>query len=281
MTRTVSEIAQLVRQGMESIDASPMAELFAENAVYEFPFNEAGTPQRIEGRDAIMATLTAGGVRARQLGLAKVQVTTHLTDSGFVIELVAEGSSVDDGTPYRFPSSIGVLTVVDGRITSYRDYPNYAGAAKVMGSGAKPASDARQVFDRFLAASVENRWDDLADLYAEDTVVELPFTVPGVPRLTRGREALRTRFKAAAEVRRLTKAENVVVHETTDPAVIIAEFDLHNEVLADGAGFTSSYAMVLTVRDGRIVHSRDYIDTAASAERAAAFRESPSASSAG
>ncbi|MFD9891009.1 nuclear transport factor 2 family protein [Amycolatopsis sp. NPDC059027] len=280
MTRTVSEIAQLVRQGMESIDASPMAELFAEDAVYEFPFSSGGMPQRFEGRDAIMTTLAAGGVRARQLGLEKVQVATHLTDSGFVVELIAEGRSVDDGTPYRFPSSVGVLTVADGQITHYRDYPNYAGAAEVMGAGAKPRSDAHQVFDKFLTASVENRWDDVADLYAEDVVIELPFTIPGVPRVTQGREELRARFKAVGEARRLIKAEHVVVHETVDPAVIVAEFDLHNEVLSDGSTFTSSYVMVLTARDGRIVRSRDYTDTAAAIERTAAFRASLSGSSA-
>ncbi|WP_410562218.1 nuclear transport factor 2 family protein [Amycolatopsis sp. cmx-4-61] len=130
-------------------------------------------------------------------------------------------------------------------------------------------SPARAVFDRFLAASVENRWDDLADLYAEDVTLEMPFTLPGVPRVTKGREELRRRFRAAAGSRRIVEAGNVVVHETTDPSVLVAEFDLHQE--ERGEAFAVSYVMVLTVRDGRIAHSRDYTDTAAAAERIKAW----------
>jgi ketosteroid isomerase-like protein len=257
MSRTVSEIAALVRSGMSTLDATPFAGLFAADAVYEVPF----LGQRIEGRDAVVATLTAGGARARAVGLTKARVTTTPADSGFVVELVVSGPGIE------FPSSVGLITVVDGEITSYRDYPNTSAASKFT----------RSVFDRFLAASVENRWDDLADLYAEDVTLEMPFTLPGMPRVTKGREELRRRFRAAAGSRRITKADNVVVHETADPAVLVAEFDLHQEVR--GTTFAASYVLVLTIRDGLITHSRDYTDTAAAAERIKAW--SPAGSTAG
>jgi ketosteroid isomerase-like protein len=110
-------------------------------------------------------------------------------------------------------------------------------------------------------------------------VIELPFTPAGVPRLTHGREELRERFRAAGQLRRMTKAENVVVHETADPEVLVAEFDLLGEF--DGEPFTSTYAMVVTVRDGKIVYSRDYSDTAAAAERIARFTASRTGTPAG
>ena len=245
MTRTVPEIAALVREGLSALDAAPFADHLAADVVFEMPFSGL----RIEGREAVQQAFAAGKTRAQAAGLTKAQVTTTLTDSGFVVELVVSGPG------FEMPTSVGILTVSDGEITSYRDYPNAAAASWFT----------RSVFDRFLAASVENRWDDLADLYAEDVTIEMPFTLPGVPRETKGREELRRRFRAAEQVRRMVKAENVVVHETTDPAVLVAEFDLHGE--AGGSPFVSSYVMVMTVRDGLIVHSRDYTDTAAAAER--------------
>ncbi len=130
-------------------------------------------------------------------------------------------------------------------------------------------SPARSVFDRFLAASVENRWDDLADCYAEDVVLEMPFTLPGAPRVTKGREELRRRFRRAGAARRITKADNVIVHETTDPAVLVAEFDLHQDL--GGESFVGTYVMVMTIEDGLITHTRDYTDTAAVAERLKAW----------
>jgi ketosteroid isomerase-like protein len=257
MPHTVPEIAELVRQGMSTLDTAPFAELFAADAVYELPF----LGQRTEGREAIVAKLTAAGSRAREFGVEQVRVEATPAESGFVLELTVSGRG------FTFPSSVGVVTVADGLITSYRDYPNVSGASAAS----------RAVFDAFLTASVENRWDDLADLYAEDVTIEMPFTPAGVPRVTEGREELRRRFHAAAGVRRVLRADHVVVHETADPAVLVAEFDLHQEL--GGETFVASYVMVLTIKDGLITHSRDYADTAAAAERIRRFRESSPADS--
>ncbi|MFI5605601.1 nuclear transport factor 2 family protein [Amycolatopsis sp. NPDC051903] len=261
MNRTVSEISQVFARSMVNLDPAPLADFFAADAVYELPFQG----HRVEGREAILATLTAAGARGRTLGLEKVQVSSRETADGLAVELTVEGRNPHTGDSYGFPSSVGLLTVRDGEITAYRDFPNTA-AVHTM-------TAAKTVFQRFLDASVENRWDDLADLYAEDVVLEMPFTPAGVPRVTHGRDELRKRFRAAGQVRRMTKADNVVLHETTDPEVLVAEFDLHGEF--GGEPFVSSYVMVLTVRGGEIVHTRDYADTAAAAKRITALRTAP------
>lgn len=58
---------------------------------------------------------------------------------------------------------------------------------------------------------------------------------------------------------------NVVIHETADPEVIITEYELHGEMTATGEPFSVRFAMVLTIRDGHIVHSRDYTNPIAGA----------------
>ncbi|WP_033290917.1 nuclear transport factor 2 family protein [Amycolatopsis jejuensis] len=244
MPHTVSEVAASVAQALSSFDPAPLATVLADDAVYETPF----TGDRAEGRDAVLSTLAAGSTRARAIGLEKVQVTTTETADGFAVELIAEGRNPHTGDTYRFPSSVGMLNVRDGKVTRYRDYPNVGAASTVMGTEA--------VFERFLAASVDNRWDDLADLYAEDVVIEIPFAPAGVPTMTQGREELRKRFHQAASRRRITKADRVVVHQTSDPEVLVTEFDLHGEM--EGKPYVSTYAMVMTMREGRIVRSRDY-----------------------
>ncbi|GAA3585409.1 hypothetical protein GCM10022222_82470 [Amycolatopsis ultiminotia] len=244
MPRTVSEISKVVADAMRNLDATPMSDVLAADAVYELPF--AG--QRVEGRGEILAALAGGGERARALGVENVQVSTQETADGFAVELVVEGRSPHTGDQYRFPSSVGLLSVRDGEITAYRDYPNTAAVHTMVG--------AKTVFQRFLDASVANRWDDLADLYAEDAVVELPFAPDGIPAVTQGREVLRKRFHSVAGRRRITKADHVLVRETSDPEVLVTEFELHGEI--GGEPSVSTYTLVMTIRDGRIVHSRDY-----------------------
>jgi uncharacterized protein len=56
-----------------------------------------------------------------------------------------------------------------------------------------------------------------------------------------------------------------MIHETADPEVIVAEYELHGEMAGPGEAFSVRFAMVVTVRDGRIVHSRDYSDPIAGA----------------
>ena len=117
----------------------------------------------------------------------------------------------------------------------------------------------RQVFDELVRTSVAGDWDGLLDLYAEDAVIEMPFAPPGVPVTSDG-AALRSRIKGMAGARpwNFDAADVLVVHETADPEVIVAEFSFRGTVTATGAPLVLSYAMVITVRDGKIVHSRDY-----------------------
>jgi ketosteroid isomerase-like protein len=128
MPRTLPEIAALISQGMSTLDTTPFAGLFAADAVYEMPF----LGERIEGREAILEVLSAGGDRARALGLSHTEVTVTPTETGLVLELVAVGRT-ESGSPFRFPSSVGLLTISDGSITAYRDYPNVSGAATALG----------------------------------------------------------------------------------------------------------------------------------------------------
>jgi uncharacterized protein len=120
----------------------------------------------------------------------------------------------------------------------------------------------REIFDRLVLGIAEERWDELPDLYAEDAVVDQPFA-PNIPRLE-GRETLRKHFAAAAGRVRL-RARNIVVHDTADPEVIIAEFDYDGLALNTGRSFRASNIQVLRVRNRRIVESRDYHDHAAMA----------------
>ncbi|UUZ82402.1 nuclear transport factor 2 family protein [Paenibacillus sp. P26] len=135
-----------------------------------------------------------------------------------------------------------------------------------MSEQAQGIASPREVVERFIAMSVSRPLHELADLYAPDSVIEMPFAPPGVPRSFEGREHHRARFRLGGEWMRLHKAESVVIHETADPEVIIVEYDLHGEVLATGRPFIHSYIMVIRIQDGLIVSSRDYSNPLASAE---------------
>lgn len=107
---------------------------------------------------------------------------------------------------------------------------------------------------------IEVQLDQLASLYAEQTDVRHPFAPLGDTPL-RTRDELRRHFATGPA---LTKGverfepDGMLVHETSDPEVVIVEFSYTGS--AKGRPFKLPRIFVVRVRDGEIVESRDYSD---------------------
>jgi ketosteroid isomerase-like protein len=101
--------------------------------------------------------------------------------------------------------------------------------------------------------------DGLCTLYAETTDVRHPFAPVGDTPL-RTREEIRAHFAAqsAAAVLERFEAEERCVHRTSDPEVVVFEFDYVGVI--GGRAFTVPCIVVARVREGVIVESRDYTD---------------------
>ncbi|MEU6716471.1 nuclear transport factor 2 family protein [Nonomuraea sp. NPDC046802] len=267
---SIHDVVEHLRRALQSMDPDAFTSVFADDAVYELRFGMPGQPRRFEGAEAIrehMKQDTSGGI-AQSLEFDDVHATVY--DSAdpevVVVEFEPSGSVRAGGAPFRFASSLGVIRVRDGAVISYLDYPNALDAAQAVGMlpqlGAMLAAtgrgEAAQVVARMIDASVANDHDALVELYAREAVIEIPFAPPGVPTRSAGREHLRARLEATAGMWRFDRAEAINVMETADPDIVVAEYTLHGSITATGKPFSLTYVMIITVRDGLIVHSRDY-----------------------
>jgi ketosteroid isomerase-like protein len=118
------------------------------------------------------------------------------------------------------------------------------------------------VLGRYQRALIDRDADQLADLYAPDAVHELPFMFPGMPDRYEGREEVRAAYGTAwaASTARPDEVRVVAVHLTDDPEVVVAEQVVAGTVATTGEPFELPGVLVLRVRDGRIIHVRDYMD---------------------
>jgi ketosteroid isomerase-like protein len=115
------------------------------------------------------------------------------------------------------------------------------------------------------------RFSDLARLYARQTDVTHPFSAGSKP--LRSRSDLEEHFGAmAAAQARLPRREviDLVIYETTDPEVVVAEF-AYRWMLPEP--MSVGCVLVTRVRDGEIVESRDYADPSAMAQVAQRLRK--------
>ena len=120
----------------------------------------------------------------------------------------------------------------------------------------------QEVFRQVIDGITSRRYAGLPDLYAERTHVRHPLSPYGDKPLL-SRDDLREHFgggaaRAAAAVEFI--AEDVTVHQTTDPEVIVAEWTYRGTELETGTEFAAPCIIVMKVHDGHIVWSRDYID---------------------
>jgi uncharacterized protein len=131
----------------------------------------------------------------------------------------------------------------------------------------------REVFLALVNGIASGNLDGLPELYAEQIDVSHPFD-PLHAAPIRSREELRRRFeqRGAASRRPAMQVGNVTIHETTDPEVIVAEFEYQGST-ETGEPYALPAIFVMRVRDGEIVTSRDYHDHLASAKTAGRLGE--------
>src|SRR5471030_2690746 len=113
-----------------------------------------------------------------------------------------------------------------------------------------------------LTSALGDRLDPAAksffDLMAEDLVMEFPYARPGMPTRVEGRAAVLAHLVKVGDGVSVDSASNLAVHETTDPEVVILEFDGHGRALKTGEPYEQRYISVIRARGGKILHFKDY-----------------------
>lgn len=118
----------------------------------------------------------------------------------------------------------------------------------------------REVFER--AMRPENLHGEVTgDHLADEVVIEWPFTGKRVE----GKAAFLAMAGPARQALpfRIDRCEIGAVHATADPEVIVVEYTLGGVLVATGDRDQTDLICVLRVRDGKVVHWREYQDTLA------------------
>lgn len=132
-------VLEQVRAAAIARSASEMAQLYAADAVHEFPFTTASAPSRLVGRDAIMTFIAAswdGPLRYQRYQTLSAYTTN---DPGTaVVQQDVHGISAATG-PFVLPNLV-VLTVAGGRIQRFLDFVNIVAAYQAMGLNPGPTA---------------------------------------------------------------------------------------------------------------------------------------------
>ncbi|MEL5957879.1 nuclear transport factor 2 family protein [Streptomyces sp. CLV115] len=121
-------------QAMLDKSADDLADLYAVDAVHEFPFTSTGFPPRYEGREAVRAGYGAawGASPVRVQEVRKIAVYETTDPEVIIAEHVVLGTLPTGHTDFTVPGLL-ILHVRSGLITRARDYMDSLGVPSAGG----------------------------------------------------------------------------------------------------------------------------------------------------
>lgn len=98
--------------------------------------------------------------------------------------------------------------------------------------------------------------DSLPDLFADNVIFEFPYAPDGLPKRLEGAAALAAHLERLGPLLTFGQMELGGVYAVGD--TVVFEFSCTGEGVNTGAPYNQVYISVVTLREGRITHYRDY-----------------------
>jgi ketosteroid isomerase-like protein len=103
----------------------------------------------------------------------------------------------------------------------------------------------------------EHFWDAVA----ENAVFEFLYKIPGFTNKIEGRDAYMDWFRGYSNI--LHSANNLRVYKTTQPNIIVLEYEVHGKVPSTGKSYDNRFCSIITLENRKIIYWRDYMDSLA------------------
>jgi uncharacterized protein len=120
-------------------------------------------------------------------------------------------------------------------------------------------------FFRIIREGLEGLADgeDYFDLLVDDVVFEYIISVPGYPRRVEGRQNIIDLYSNYDDYMTVSTADNLRVYRDPDASVVILEYEVHGESVQTGRPYDNRFVSIITVKDNKVTHWRDYLDPVA------------------
>jgi ketosteroid isomerase-like protein len=102
--------------------------------------------------------------------------------------------------------------------------------------------------------------DDYFDLLADDVIFEYVISVPGYPRRVQGRQSIIDLYSGYDDYMRVHSADNLRIYRDPEASVVVLEYEVHGESVQTGRPYNNRFVSIITIKDTKVVHWRDYLD---------------------
>jgi uncharacterized protein len=114
------------------------------------------------------------------------------------------------------------------------------------------------LFRHSLRLLLDKDIDGWVDLCDDDVLLEFPFAPDGFPSKLEGRAAVAAYMRGYPDSIDLREIPQLDIHQLLRDDTVVAEWRGRGRIVATGAAYDMPYVAVVTVRNGRMTHYRDY-----------------------
>lgn len=115
-----------------------------------------------------------------------------------------------------------------------------------------------QMIGAYRTLMEQGNWDQWIDLWAEDAVLEFPFSPPGRQRAYTGKAQILAYMKAAACRVGVDGTTALNLIPAQDPNVAVVELSTRGRAIPTGRPFNQSYVIVFETKEGKLWRYREY-----------------------
>jgi ketosteroid isomerase-like protein len=102
--------------------------------------------------------------------------------------------------------------------------------------------------------------DHFFNLLADDVVFDFVITVPDYPRHVAGRDNVIELYRGYGSSFFLDRCYDLRVHRSDSTSSVVLEYASEGKVVTTGFPYRNRYISVITLRDRKVSHWRDYLD---------------------
>jgi len=132
-SKTPLEIVAILADSLRTGDNQGFIENFDEAAVFEQPFSSSPN-SRLEGLAAIQQAYSKSNPLRRKIRIDKVTTDIYEGKDGdtLTVAFFITGMQMASNEPFSINSSVCIIRFQNGKIISYKDYPNSAGFMAIV-----------------------------------------------------------------------------------------------------------------------------------------------------
>lgn len=98
------------------------------------------------------------------------------------------------------------------------------------------------------------------DVVADNVIYEVLYDL-GWPRIIEGRADLMDAFSGYGDYIKLQSADKLITHKADNGNTVVIEYEVHGTILATGVKYNNRFCSIIKIKNRKIAHWRDYMDS--------------------